>query len=240
MAPAAAPARPAVTERDLDAAVRRIHAAKADAAASYHALGREVAAVHDRGLWKHRRGDGGACPYKSFDAFVRAELELSTQHAHQRRADAAKFSEAQVRALGTSKLGLVLQLPPGDEQARGLAMAEGGASKREIEAHVREVKAETGYQKPSSGRPVPHNAGRKREVGTTGRATSDAAPGKSPDTRITLAMWTGRSDVELRKKGDRYVGALALENDGVELRFSARVRRGTVALTVTAKRREAP
>jgi hypothetical protein len=137
---------------ELDAAVALIHKLKGDAAVSGWALGKAVFDIASRGLWRLRRDlteKGDQTPrWSSFDAFCRSELSMTPTNARTLMDVSQAFTEAEVRAWGTHKLGLLLQAPP-TERPQLQKLLEGGGSYRQVREEVGRVKRASGYSKPS-------------------------------------------------------------------------------------------
>jgi hypothetical protein len=188
------PASQIATEAVLDEKVEEVRQLKSSTAVSYWKLGRVIGQIYRQDYWKLRRGEAkdGAEPaprWKSFDAFCLHELQMSPVNAHKMVDVSESYTEEQVRAFGTSKLGLILQAPEPERPAL-LEQARQGASKRELEAEVRKAKRETGYVRPT------------REGGAAGgRATGATGAGRKPrEEKVTVASIVGACTVKLYTK----------------------------------------
>jgi hypothetical protein len=124
-----------VSTEALDEAVTRVKQLKRNTEVSIWELGTEIAHIHDDGLWKTRML-GPNPQYKTFKAFVNAELGISHTHAYSLMEVAKKFSRDQVEQIGVSKLAIIVQLPP-DKQAAALA---GNKSKADLARELAESK----------------------------------------------------------------------------------------------------
>lgn len=141
------------TVEDLDHAVARVRVLKTDAAASMWALGAVIADIKAKQLWKLRNeADRDIPAWKTWDAFAHHELYMTPKNANALAEIAERFTEKQVRAFGTTKLGLILQAPPRAQAELEVKVAE-GATKREIETEVRKLRDETGFRRSPGGRP---------------------------------------------------------------------------------------
>lgn len=178
------------TEGQLDDAVKRVQTLKGDAAASGWSLGAAIQDIYQRGLWKLRveKNDKGKVKprWASFEAFCNAELAMSPTQARTLMDVSQNYTEAQVRAWGTTKLGLVLSAPP-EDRPRLQARVEQGAGTAEVRDEVKKVKRAKSYTKPS-------RAGNARggKTGQKGKAAK----------QITVASILGTQTVKLFKKPD--------------------------------------
>lgn len=178
------------TERDLDAAVAEVHRLKGEGALAYRHIG-EFMMKHIYGpqLWKLRT-EGGKPRYKNVDAFCNDELGMSPQHAWKLMDVARNFTDAQVKAFGTTKLGLLLEAPK-EEQSKIQKRMEAGelTTKREVEKEVR--KANKGLVGKE----------RKNRHGKTGASARLGTAGTGASTKaITVAKILGLQTVKLFKK----------------------------------------
>jgi hypothetical protein len=137
---------------DLDAAVTNIRALLVQSFKKYWELGRALLDCHNSGLYKARLDEKQRPVYRTWDAFAKAELELSGRQAREIMHVAERFTEAQVRKLGVERLKLLARAP---EPHRERLL------KRAPELSVREVKAEV---QAVLGSPTSEKA-KKSEVG---------------------------------------------------------------------------
>jgi hypothetical protein len=179
--------RDIVTQRQLDEAVAKVHAAKGETAVSYYRLGVAVREIYDRGIWQLRVDDKGKPRWKGFDAFVHHELGMLPGQAFQAMDVTRNYSEAQVLAWGRTKLSLIMQAPE-DKHPELEAMLEGGASKREIEAEVRKAKKESGHQRS--------NRRSDREQSPEAAANMGKGAGR-PLEKITIAATVSKQRIKL-------------------------------------------
>jgi hypothetical protein len=181
------------TVSQLDEAVKKVQYLKGGAAASYWELGVAITDLYKRGLWKLRGETNDKGKFKarwaSFEAFCNTELEMTPTHARTLMDVSANYSEPQVRAWGTTKLGLVLTAPPAD-RPRIQQRVEAGASTAAVKDEVKKVKQKKGHTKSS-------RAGDKRG-GKTGQ--------KGTVKRIAIANLLGTQTIKLHKKPDNMKG----------------------------------
>ncbi len=152
----------------LDQAERRIQGLLKDGMSAQWKLGREINTVFTNGLFKFRV-DANGKPRHNFGAWCEAN-NLSVQYARSLMHVAANYTEAQVRDVGVTKLGIVLRAP---KELRGelLEKAAGGASRNEIEEEVRRVAPGATRETIGSG----SDAARPGLAGTGGRRARAAA-----------------------------------------------------------------
>lgn len=195
-------------EEELDKAVAEIRALKSDVAHSYWELGKKLQEVHDRQLYKQRldeEGKPGVYKTSGFDAWVREEVGFTVPSAYQIMDVAKHYSEAQVKAFGYAKLGLLLKAPEA-AQAKILAeKVEQGATWREVRMAVEESrKADPNARRPArdgSARGSNTNGGRKPKV--------LSVPGGPPPEKttkkdvITIASIPKRQKVTIYAKPEK-------------------------------------
>jgi hypothetical protein len=213
------------TVGQLDEAVKNVQTLKGNMASGGWALGAAIQDIYKRGLWKLRGEVNDKGKFKarwaSFEAFCNAELSMTPQHARTLMDVSSNYSEAQVRAWGTTKLGLVLSAPP-EDRPRIQQRVEEGAAASEVRDEVKKTKRKKGHSAAS-------RAGDKRggKTGQKGKAVK----------QITVASILGTQTVRLYKKpdsmkgveldklprakklGDQPIGVLELAND-VRMMFS--------------------
>jgi hypothetical protein len=124
------------TVAELDRAVANIALLKMAAVRNIWALGREIAIVIAGDLWKQRRDADGSLSYRTFKSFSELELGMSTTYAYKLARISETFTEQEVSAVGTKKLGIMLQLPK-PMQDKLIADAMAGASSAEIQESTR-------------------------------------------------------------------------------------------------------
>lgn len=178
------------TERELDTAVARVTALKSDAAGSYWALGRAVENIHANQLWKLRmetNEKGKTLPrWKTWEAFCHHELNMSPKSAGKCIDVSTRYSEAQIRAFGPSKLELVLHAPPEERERIMKEKVEKGAGAREVADEVRKAKEKSGYVRAT------------RHAGGKGGKTS--AKQTRTTTKIVVAELLGTQTIKAFKR----------------------------------------
>lgn len=232
-----------VTIEALDTAVSEIKGLTGEAIASYHDLGCKIAEIHEKNLWKARRdaSDPNKPAYKNFEKFCAAELGFSHAHAYNLMDVSRKFTREQVKALGVSKLALVLKAPE-EKQQEILAQAEGGASKRELEAKVQETRTEAKAEGRDLTAEKTEKTGRQNNGPGKGREKSNVTVqsllGKK---QITLFRKPGKGEsatVPARSLDDLPVGALDLENGLVLAVQIVKLPSGDLALKADFKKKD--
>jgi hypothetical protein len=124
---------------ELDRAVANIDRFKMEAVKNIWALGREIAIIIAGDLWKQRRDDDGTLRHRTFKSFAEHEIGMSAAYAYKLAHISETFTEQEVAAVGTKKLGLMLQLPK-PMQDKLIADAMGGASSAEIQERAKPAK----------------------------------------------------------------------------------------------------
>jgi len=120
------------SERDLDRSVQQIKNHKASLSICFWELGKLIADNHDESLWTIRVNKEGNQVHRTFAQFCRDELGLSPTHATRLMQVSRTFNKSDVTRFGTSKLGVMLQVPP-EHRDKLLNAAAEGASRRELE-----------------------------------------------------------------------------------------------------------
>lgn len=128
-----------LTTEDLDTSVQKINDLKGEMATNYYTLGVLLRDVEEKCLWALRKKKDGQGKYKDFSAWARHEVKLGRTQAMKCISVAENFSEDDVRKIGHTKLAIALQVPAA-ERPKLLEAAENGASKRDLEAAVNEIK----------------------------------------------------------------------------------------------------
>lgn len=135
-----------LTTEDLDTSVQKINALKGEMATNYYTLGVLLRDVEEKSLWALRKKKDGQGKYKDFSAWARHEVKLGRTQAMKCISVAEHFSEDDVRKIGHTKLAIALQVPAA-ERPKLLEAAENGASKRDLEAAVNEIKGKGDSEK---------------------------------------------------------------------------------------------
>jgi hypothetical protein len=173
-----------LTERDLDDQVRKVIAAKSAAAAGYWDLGRELAIIYESEAWRLRT-DEGKPRYRSWDAFVHLECQMTPPHAYSAMDVAKKFTREQAALFGSKKLSIIVRAPEEDQPA--LLEEAGKTGVRELAEKVKKIKKEKGHKRPSRSE--------------TGRGGARPGGGRPPrEDKITIAALLHRRTVKLFKK----------------------------------------
>lgn len=199
---------PRFSIKDLDAAVERANQLTRAGAVVAFELGLQLKQIHTDQLWKLRKGEDGTPVYKSFEAFVMAELEISRQTAYEQIDVSANYDKADVERLGYKKLALLLKAPEG-KRAELKSHAEKGASYRELAAEVKNARVGAGGGKRDTG----------RKTTPEGKANASGRGGKNAETQtITIAALLGKQSVpmykSLKKTGSKeLVPATSLDDD---------------------------
>jgi hypothetical protein len=187
------------TEKDLDKAVAKVQQLKSKSSEDYWNLGQEIGHIYKSQIWKLRNEDGKP-RYRTVDAFVAAELGMTPPQAWKCMATAEAFTVEQVRAFGSTKLGLILEAP--EEMRPQLQKAvEEGVTKRALEKEVR---------KGNKGRKtIKQRDGKVRKAvqdGVTKKGLKAKKTGPKPKAGrsvITVANITGVTTILLYKKGSQ-------------------------------------
>jgi hypothetical protein len=233
------------SERDLDAAVAKVRRAQSDASLSGWQLGKYIADIKDNDLWKlrtHKDGKSGKerPRWSSWEAFCTTELGMTPRNALGFANVASKFTEEQVKAVGMSKLQLVLQAAPEDRKEME-KLAESGAPARQIRAHVKKSRAKS----------------KSVVKGRASAATEAAAKSKAKKSKtITVASVLGSVNVKLfkkpaslkdfdpekatraRKLADEPFGQHELSNGVIQFFYVSESPSGELVLKVVSKRDE--
>lgn len=151
--------------RDLDRSVQQIKNHKASLSICYWELGKLIADNHDEGLWTIRVDADGNQVHRTFAQFCRDEIGLGPTHATKLMQISRAFNKSDVTRFGTSKLGLVLQVPP-EHRDKMLSAAADGAGKRDLEDMARQA---------------------------TGRDERPTAP--APTERVTVGAMLGKATI---------------------------------------------
>jgi hypothetical protein len=171
-----------LTTLDLDAAVKRVHAMKADSASSLWELGMEVRSIHTLSIWKLRVNEKGKPAYSTWGSFCEKELQIGPTYAYKLMDVAVAYSREQVRALGAAKLHVTLQVPKEHRKALHDA-AQAGASVRQLNAAAAAI------------------GKTKRDTGRTGRGGGARGHAPRASEKITVAALIGRVEIPLMKGG---------------------------------------
>lgn len=121
---------------ELDEAVVRVDELKRAAALGIWELGQEIKKINEEKLWRLRLDEAGKGLYRTFAAFVKAELGIGYSHAHRLMSAAQAFPKEIMEKVGVAKCSILLSLPP---EAR--AKLQEGADKKSTSQLSEEAKA---------------------------------------------------------------------------------------------------
>ena len=128
-----------LTQDDLDQNVNEINVLKTRIAENYYELGVALRNNEEKCLWALRKKPSGEPKYKNFEAWVRNEVKMGRTQAMKCISVVEHFTEEDVKRIGHTKLAIALQVPQQYREAI-VERAEQGASKRELEQAVAEIK----------------------------------------------------------------------------------------------------
>ncbi len=188
------------TERDLDGAVTEVQRLKGEGAVAMWKLGQYMQDhIYNVQLWKLRSEDGKP-RYKNVDAFCAAELGMTPQNAYKLMSIAKTFSEPQVRAFGTSKLGLLLEAPKEEQPKIQKRMEEGELrTHREVESAVRTANREIAGA-DEDGKKKPKKKARDGSLRGASPGPTKASAKAAANKQITIAKILGSESIKLYKK----------------------------------------
>lgn len=151
-------------ERQLDAAVKRVHEWKARTADSLWELGNEIQQLYDTGLWQKRTNPDGTPKYRQWAMFVEQELSISNTYSYRLMDICSQFTREQVRDIGPTKLSMTLKVTSSD-RIKMLRAAADGATVSQLRDLAREIGsvASRSERKRKSDRHYRRGKGRKAE-----------------------------------------------------------------------------
>ncbi len=219
------------TERELDSRLQRVREISARGAHEAWKLGKELRVIYEEDLWRQRNDDNGAPIYKTFDAFLRAEVHLAPPTVMRLMRTTKEYTEHQLASHGMDVLRGLLSAPK-DVRTAVLADVEAGkvkptraAVEREAARHRegREAKVEKGVGK-GKGRGV--GAAKASEAAAKARAEKkkNTITVPFPVGMVSVEAWArptkkGEAPRRAKKLGDRPHGELELSN-GVMLKVA--------------------
>lgn len=118
------PQKQGLTVKDLDNAVQTVRRLKVDASLNCWDLGKTLADVHERQLWKLRTDDRGVALFKSFDRWCIREVNITSKWAKELIKVAEHYRREQIARLGPTKCSVLLQLPAGKARDDAEAAAQ--------------------------------------------------------------------------------------------------------------------
>ncbi len=191
--------RALASEQELDEEITKFRAAGKSATQNSYQMGVSLVRMRE-GLWQQRL-EGGKPKYKSFAQFVTSELQISKSYADVLQNVVTNFSAEQFEKLGVSALKWIGAAPKEDRPML-LAMAEAGASKRDLEQEVAKIREQKGVLQVdraatdaavAAGRPVPSLAA----------TTAAASARRRPTPAVTLGLKAEQGTIKLMARGKR-------------------------------------
>jgi hypothetical protein len=177
------------SEAELDRAIAKIEKARDGATGALWRIGREIAAIIHKQLWKSRKAENqSGTKYDTFREFCEEELKFTMRHAERLAVTATKFSEQEFIQLGSKKTSMLIAGATGFEESPADAMtklpeedrakvmaAAANASLAEIEAEMKRAKGE---QAKTGASPTPFKAA----------INPTEAPAAPAPQQVTLAL----------------------------------------------------
>lgn len=142
-----------VPSTELDRAVETCHQMKREGAAWAWHLGKHIHdTIYIGQTWKQRVDAKGVGLYKSFDRFVRAELNLLPAFVYRMMGVAKEFTLDQAEKYGTTRLKYLLSAAPEDRQTilEKVDAAKGGITAGEVYQDVQESRADKNIDRVST------------------------------------------------------------------------------------------
>lgn len=241
------------TEKELDEEIARFVEAGEATAANNYRMGVSLLKIRD-GLWQQRK-ENGKPKYKSFEQFVATELLISRSLATSLQNVVTNFSRDQFDKFGITALKWIGSAPKEDRPLL-LAMAEGGASSREIQDEVTRIRDEKNVAYVEQAAGATATAAARGGTGFNGHeapapvATIAAAKARRANSAaITIGLKQEQITVKMlarAKRGEDERPARSLEDqpyatiectNGTKLYFAIKTRpTGELELKMTAKR----
>lgn len=179
------------TEKDLNDAVARIQAIKAEGSLVLYKLGYEILGIYKQDLWKQRGAGEGKPRYKSFTQFLAAEVDIHQRTAWKMMAVAKEYTPAQVQKHGNTILRGLLAAPKEDREELLEKMGKGEIEgSRGLDREVRKIRERKGVK-------VLKGLGNNPKKNT--RAASEASAAKKKKI-VTTTFPVGRVSVDLLAK----------------------------------------
>lgn len=233
--------RAIASEKDLDDSLARFRAAAATGAVAHYVLGSELARMRDH-LWQQRMEDGKP-KYKTWHQFVAAETGVSIGFANKMMRLVENFTQEHLQQLGVKALMIILGAPKEDHAAL-LSKAEDGATTRELEDEVRQIREQKNIAVVDAGKPSPTAA-----AAAASAASAKAKRKEKEAAAITIGMKTEQATVKAlarTKRGEPERVAKTIEDqpyaviecmNDVKLYIALKQRpTGELEFKVTAKR----
>lgn len=184
-----------VSEAALDDAIGRVRAAQVSGAQSYWDLGRAVLDIYERRLYTQRKDPKSGKPvYPSWDAFVKAELNLGFSKTHLfTLMDVSKnFDRNTLKELGVAKLQAISRLAP-EVRTEMLEKARQGLPANQISDAVKKLVGEGKGSKSTRDQSRTKGMNEAR----VGKTPNKKAPPKMPAGQLSIAVTSERHKVPL-------------------------------------------
>lgn len=156
---------------DLNKSVKEVARLKVQAANDLYSLGKQILDLYSKELWKLRRDARNQAQHTNWKKFCAAELGMSHTYAYKLMDVANAYTAKDMKAIGSTKLGLTLQVEEGPMREKLLASAKAGASTNEIRRQVQDARASTSGTKPSKPKPPASKKDNVTLVQAIGRVT---------------------------------------------------------------------
>lgn len=180
-----------LTAKTLDKYVAEVKELYSKAARDYLAVGRALAVIRDKGLFKLRLDENGKAMYASWDAFVHHEIGITPDRSYSMMRDAENFTDDEVHALGPKKMTLIMQAPPQARPKLKEDVIKNKISKKKLSEQVKEVRKKAGY----TGSTKQAQAGAKG-----GKAKAKKAAFAATQAKVTVALVEGKKTIKLFAK----------------------------------------
>lgn len=190
------------TVEELNAAVERVVNTYTATRQNWYECAVEIKEIHERQLWRQRRGPDGQPLYKHFNNFVEAELAprgITRVGAYSLKSFADKFSREEFEKLGPAKMNVLVSL---DDVPRKQLTKE----TIEKDLPVEEVRGRKQAIKPSSGR------GGVRGAKPSGKGTK-VLPTPESDQAFTMVFPSSSFSITMvASKGTKAKNAKKIED----------------------------
>ncbi len=173
-----------VKVEELDTAVKELISLRGSAAEAYWQVGRKLNEISQSKLYTLRMNEKtGKAAYKSFDAFVSAECNMTPTHAYDLMDLAKEYkTPAAVQALGATRAILLLKANPKD-RAELTEKAKKGMRTKDLKAAVKDSRKKHGSPKAAK----PQSKG----------GTKGAAAKAKVEEKITVASLVRSKQIKL-------------------------------------------
>lgn len=241
--------RALASEKDLDESIRRFKEAGTAGAAADYVMGQELSRMRDT-LWQQRTDGNGKPKYKSFLQFVAEEVEISKALAYRMMRVASVFTRDQFVKFGPSALGVLVGAPHKEHQQL-MERAEAGATVRELEDEVRQIREKQGITVLETTRPKGEASSSPKRGPSPAATAAAAAARRKESAAITLGLKAEQTTVVMKaraKRGEPEREAKTIEDqpygvieciNGVDLYIAVKLNaRGVIEAKVTARRQK--